>query len=301
MSTSSLKTYQQARRIFQHFEIDVLNSTTSQFPIPTDALALFVAYLAENNYSAATTLTYVSALGYVHRLASLPDPTKSELIKCALKGYAKINPTLDNRLPITLPILEQLIHACEQTLSSCFQRKLIRAMFALAFFAALRVGEMTTTSGKSSTNLLLLKQVFFLKDSADSIVGIKLSMRNYKHSDTSRPTHIIIYKDKPVCAVTLLLDYLSTRGRNAGPLFCWPNNTAITRSYFAQCLSQALSFSGLDTNFYKSHSFRIGAASWAAAKGMSDAQIRTFGRWNSTAFLRYIRTPTLANSSPFNL
>ena len=185
MSASSLKTYQQAWRIFQHFEINVSSRATSQFPIPTDALALFVAYLAENNYSAATTLTYVSALGYVHRLASFPDPTKSELIKCALKGYAKINPTLDSRLPITLPILEQLISACEQTLSSCFQRKLIRAMFALAFFAALRVGEMTITAGKSSTNLLLPRQVFFLKDSADSIVGFKLSMRNYKHSDSS--------------------------------------------------------------------------------------------------------------------
>ena len=144
-------------------------------------------------------------------------------------------------------------------------------MFALAFFAALRVGEMTITADKSSTNLLLLKQVFFLKDSADAIVGIKLSMRNYKHSDISRPTGIIVYKDKPVCAVTLLLDYLNARGRNAGPLFCWPNNTAITRSCFALCLSQALNFSGLDTKLYKSHSFRIGASLWVDAKGMSDA------------------------------
>ena len=117
-----------------------------------------------------------------------------------------------------------------------------------------------------------------------SIVGIKLSMRNYKHSDTSRPTDIIVHKDKPVCAVTLLLDYLNVRGLNTGLLFCWPNNTAITGPYFAQCLSQALSFSGLDTKLYKSHSFRIGVASWAAAKSMSDAQIRTFGRWKSTAF-----------------
>jgi len=83
---------------------------------------------------------------------------------------------------------------------------------------------------------------------------------------------------------------------SAGPI-----TQPFTRSYFTQCLSQALSFSGLDTELYKSHSFRIGAASWAAAKGMSDAQIRTFGRWKSTTFLRYIRTPTLANSSHFNL
>ena len=131
--------------------------------------------------------------------------------------------------------------------------------------------------------------------------SIKLSMRNYKHSDTSRPTDIIVYKDKPVCAVTLFLDYLNARGRKSGPLFCWPNNTAITGPYFPQCLSQALSFSDLDTKLNKSHSFRIGAASWTAAKGISDAQIRTFGRWKSTTLLRYIRTPTLANSSPFNL
>ena len=57
------------------------------------------------------------------------------------------------------------------------------------------------------------------------------------------------------------------------------SDTAITRTYFAQCLSQALSFSGLDTKLYKSHSFRIGAALWAAEEGISDAQIRTFSRW----------------------
>ena len=51
---------------------------------------------------------------------------------------------------------------------------------------------MTIMAGKSSTKLLLRKQVFFLKDSADSIVGIKLSMRSYTHSDTSRPTDIIV-------------------------------------------------------------------------------------------------------------
>ena len=62
-----------------------------------------------------------------------------------------------------------------------------------------------------------------MKDTAD--VGNKLSMRNYKHSDTSGPTDIIVYKGKPVCAVTLLLDYLNARLRNAGQLFCWPNNT----------------------------------------------------------------------------
>ena len=46
---------------------------------------------------------------------------------------------------------------------------------------------------------------------------------------------------------------------------------------------------GLDTNRFKGHSFRIGAASEAARLGYSDAQIRLMGRWWSDAVRRYIR------------
>ena len=37
---------------------------------------------------------------------------------------------------------------------------------------------------------------------------------------------------------------------------------------------------------------KIGAASLAAEKGLSDAQIRHLGRWKSDAFKLYIRQPT---------
>ena len=69
------------------------------------------------------------------------------------------------------------------------------------------------------------------------------------------------------------------------------------RSSFTRSLKEVLQYCNLNEDRYKTHSFRIGAASWAAAKGMFDSQIRAFGRWNSNAFLKYIRMPTLGTES----
>ena len=83
-------------------------------------------------------LTNVSAVSYTHRLAGWPEPTKNEMVKLALRGYSKLYPSQETRLPITLPILERIITAGNNLSSVCYQRKLLQAMYSIAFFAALR-------------------------------------------------------------------------------------------------------------------------------------------------------------------
>ena len=48
---------------------------------------------------------------------------------------------------------------------------------------------------------------------------------------------------------------------------------------------------GIDQTKYCGHSFRIGAATTAAAKGVEDCIIKILGRWESLAYLQYVKLP----------
>ena len=76
--------------------------------------------------------------------------------------------------------------------------------------------------------------------------------------------------------------FVSTRGSFNGPRFCWPDGAPLL-DLFVEQLNRALRFCNLDPALFISNSFRIGIATWAAAK-VSETQIRQLGRWKSDAF-----------------
>ena len=125
---------------------------------------------------------------------------------------------------------------------------------------------------------------------------VKIVITQFKHNPSRQPFEILIERDEtsPFCPVKALVDYCRLRGSQPGPLFCHQNIAPVTVNQFNSELSRCLKFCGLDTSRYKGHSFRIGAASHAADKGFSDAQIRTLGRWKSDAFKLYIRSECLS-------
>jgi len=77
ISTSSLYTYQRPWLIFKQFLSEQLRNSNLSLPVSVHDLALFIAYLAKSKYSASTVFTYISSIGYVHRLGSFPDLTQS--------------------------------------------------------------------------------------------------------------------------------------------------------------------------------------------------------------------------------
>ena len=85
--------------------------------------------------------------------------------------------------------------------------------------------------------------------------------------------------------------YLASRGDAPGPFFQFNNREPLTRELLVQHLREALTNAGIDASKFSGHSFRIGAASTAAALGVEDSLIKTLGQWKSSAYLPYVRIP----------
>lgn len=114
LQPSSISTYHRDWNLSYQFLFHILPDSNSDMPVPPPTLALLIAYLFDRHYAASSFNTYVSTIGYSHKLASLPDTTKTFLIIQMLRGYKKIGTRLDSRLPLTLPILQGIISAASQ-------------------------------------------------------------------------------------------------------------------------------------------------------------------------------------------
>ena len=75
---------------------------------------------------------------------------------------------------------------------------------------------------------------------------------------------------------------LSAPGQRGGVLSSYYRD--LSRSLLVNHLRKALSAAGLKPECYAVHSFRIGAATTAAACGVPVEVIKTLGRWRSEAY-----------------
>ena len=81
--------------------------------------------------------------------------------------------------------------------------------------------------------------------------------------------------DDGLCPVAATLSYMIQRGSSQGPLFVFENGKYLTRVRFVAAMREALKEAGFDPSRYAGHSFRIGAATTAAQRGVQDSLIKT--------------------------
>ena len=285
MAPSSMQQYHRAWDLFR--ESMTASSgylcVTVALPLTVNQISIFVAYLYTRHFSPSSMVSYTSALGYVHRLLGYFDPTSATLIQKLLAGATKIAPTIDPRLPITVIILHRLCQATVQHVKVHYHQVLLRAMFTTAFFGLMRLAELTVT--KHGQVIISIDQLSMSPQQA--IINIT----HFKHNHSAKPVDVPLsaHPSQTICPVYNLAVYLQFRGYAPGPLFSFQSGKSVARRFFTKHLSFLLTAIGYDVARYKSHSFRIGGASFYADLGYSDSQIRLLGRWNSNAFIPYIR------------
>ena len=244
---------------------------------------MYVSYLHQSGLSPATLVSYTCAIGYVHRLLGHKDPTSATLVQKLLAGAVKLSPKSQPRLPITLIMLGHLTSALKFTVDNHHHRVLVHAMFTVGFFGLMRIGELTQSKHKLVP--IMLHQLTILQDKA--LVRIS----HFKHNQKLKPVDIPLLPSPiwDICPIRSLNRYLAIRGRSPGPLFAFPGSQPVPREFLSLHLKKALIFCGFHPDRYKSHSLRIGGASYLAEQGYTDSQIRLMGRWSSNAFIQYIR------------
>ena len=256
-------------------------------PVSVTTILLFVAHLHEQGLAATSITSTLSAISYFHKINSHSDPCNNFIVAKLLAGARNLRPSVDVRLPITIPILSKLIQALPHVIPSPYKRMMLHTMMVLAFKAYLRIGEMVPRSKRSTQGCLHVDDVTVADDM------ITISFKRFKHIAQQGPQIVHVRGEKigktAIHPAALMREYLQTRGRVGVILFAYMDGTPMSRAEFDLALKQLLSFAGLSNQLFKGHSFRIGSASEAAMRGESDAQIRVAGRWSSDAFRKYIR------------
>ena len=211
----------------------------------------------------------------------------------ATNGVNKPRP----RLPITSAIMRQLKRYWESKGPS-YNHTMFWAAACTCFFGFLRLGEATVSSMEAYDPSVHLSVADISIDSRDSPTVVIVRIKASKTDPYRTGVDIHLGKTgKDLCPVAAVLSYINLRGLSPGPLFILSNGHPLSRETLVQELREALSAAGFDPSLYSGHSFRIGAATTAAAAGIGDALIKALGRWRSSAYSVYIKMPTSSLSA----
>lgn len=161
------------------------------------------------------------------------------------------------------------------------------AAFTTAFFGFLRASEFCSTAqGSFDPASTLMTRDITIRESQISI-NIKTSKVDPFRVDqeiTLAPS------GTSICPVRALQKHLPNCTSQNMPVCTFEDGGFLTRQLLSSTLQNLLS-SSTEKSTFTSHSFRIGAATSAAAAGLPDWLIKTLGRWSSDCYQRYIRTP----------
>lgn len=256
------------------------------WPPSLEDITYFVSYLSLKGLASSTAKTYLAGVGYECKITGYEDVTNHFLIRKMLEGLSRSKSAKDTRAPITLDLLKKIIYTLPTICYSVYETHLFKAAFTLAFFGLMRVSELVIDDKRENTSPVNLVDVKMniLKNQ------IELTIPKSKTDQQGLGSRIIIMATcDDTCPFSCMNEYLKQRSKVNGPLFCHFSGRPLTRFQFSSVLLKALKCLHIDTMFYKTHSFRIGGATYYHNTGVGEEELKTKGRWKSKVYTKYIR------------
>ena len=285
------RTYNSAQRHYidfcKQYKLTIL-------PSDQNTLLLYVAHMYRCNYKINSIKVYLSAVRAMNIEEGYSNPLEDAIkVDLALRAI-----TINSKAPCQkLPITYQLLCRVSQYINKSYESKLLWAAMTIGHFGLLRASEFVIASqGKFSAEKdLSLGDVEF--HDLEKSKYISLLIKRSKTDKRNQGFKVLIgCTEQKVCAYCAMKSFFTERmlfeKDKDQPLFLYKNGVVLSRHILRENTELYLSLIGVDSKQYSGHSYRIGGATTMAAAGMSDWEIKLSGRWSSSAYQRYIRTPS---------
>ncbi|XP_039541789.1 mucin-5AC-like [Pimephales promelas] len=291
VSPRTLQSYVTAWRCFKTFHVSY-NLSFPDFSLLS--ITSFISYLNSiKGLQVGSIKGYLSGIQFFHKLmyGGPSVEINNSQTSLLIKGIQRSQPTRpDARQPITLDILTKCIQVLRSGYQPLSSARTLDAMFILAFFGFLRCSEIAITSKFDPKIHPTISDLSVIDGETISYL-----IKQSKTDQTKKGHFIYIFnlasQIQPYQSILAYLQWRSPQAKSPlEPLFLDESKKPVTRFWFQKHLKSVLQQSGIPAKNFSSHSFRIGAATSAAQKGLSQQQIQALGRWSSDAFQSYIRT-----------
>ncbi len=269
-------------------------------PWPTSErlLCRFVARLADESVCAATIKCYLAAIRHGHIAKGWGDPEICQMprLEQVTKGIKLVQARSSSssrspKLPATPALLRKMSRVWRAD-SNRFNGTMLWAACTLCFFGFFRSGEITIPAEGAFDPDAHLSFDDVMVDSVQAPQLVRVRLKSSKTDPFRKGVDVFVGRTgDDLCPVAAVLAYTVQRGKGPGPFFRFQDGGPLTRQKLVTEVKRALEKSGVDSRAYAGHSFRSGAATTAAEQGVEDSVIKMLGRWRSSAYQLYVRTP----------
>ena len=279
---------------------------SGDFPCSENSILVFIAWNLDRGISSGTVSSYLSGIRSCHLTRGLNPPSiHSPLVTSILSGQLhrdQINKRLGlkkTRLPVT-PIMLRLFKA-ELKASSLHpvDKLLTWAVAVLAFLGGFRIHELLSTHVNSfdPSCTLLASDIKLITVSVGNSTTetIQILLKSEKTDKKGQGTLVDVYATKSeLCPVKALKKWRthSSFTDPSLPAFRLASGKCLTGSTFNKYLKSYLGkHVNSDSSFISSHSFRSGIATLIGQLGFADEDLKSLGRWSSSAYTTYLKLP----------